>query len=91
MTKEQLQKENEAIFETLHRSWLGEPLTKALNLTLDRHIANITNRICAASMDSDVSSEFVRLLGAQLSTAQTIKNLINDTKTFAAKCSPAGE
>lgn len=91
MTTEELKQQNIQIFKSLHAEWLNQPMTTALNGVIKRHESTLASKISLAAMDKDVTSEYVRLLGAQLSIVQTIKNLINDANTFTAKCSTAGE
>lgn len=80
-------KENAQILAQQHKQWLHEPITKGLVAALDKHHIFVADKIASTAMNSDVPTEQVRLLAAQLATVKTIRNLIYDTETYIAKCS----
>jgi hypothetical protein len=74
------------IMKQEHSRWLNDSITKTGAKRLLKHEEELVAKIAAASMTMSVSTEYVRLLGAQLSTVKAVRNLLYDTETFVEKC-----
>jgi hypothetical protein len=85
MNKPTAVEEREQVMSVDHAQWLMHPMTKTLLYILNKHEQHLSDTIANASMDPNLSDQYVRQLAVQLKTTKTIKKTINETTTFVAK------
>lgn len=68
-----------------HIQWLLDPITKTLQYILTQHETKLIDAIANASMDNNLSDQYIRQLAVQLKTTKTIKKVIYDTPTFIVR------
>jgi len=73
-----------------HQDWMGHAITERLRKIVARMMDVQARETAAASVNSEISSEKVRVLASQLQTLISIEKVIYDTEKFVEHSERAG-
>lgn len=71
--------------ESMHKEWLGHPVTVEMFRVLKRHEAALLNYAVDKSESSDVGEDFFRTKLVGVRTVRAVEKLLKETNKFTEK------